>query len=78
MQKLKESMTINATPEIASGFGGGVAEIANQTTNNSNNSFTLNVKVDESDGNSREKYQRLFREFSWYIQQQQGRLGDVK
>lgn len=77
MQKLKESMTINATPEIASGFGGGVAGIANQTTNNSNNSFTLNVKVDESDGNSREKYQRLFREFSWYIQQQ-GRLGDVK
>lgn len=78
MQKLKESMTINATPEIASGFGGGVAGIANQTTNNSNNSFTLNVKVDASDGNSREKYQRLFREFSWYIQQQQGRLGDVK
>lgn len=78
MQKLKESMTINATPEIASGFSGGVAGIANQTTNNSNNSFTLNVKVDESDGNSREKYHRLFREFSWYIQQQQGRLGDVK
>lgn len=78
MQKLKESMTINATPELASGFSGGVAGVANQTTNNSNNSFTLNVKVDESDGNSREKYHHLFREFSWYIQQQQGRLGDVK
>lgn len=78
MQKLKESMTINATPEIASGFTGGLTGVSNQTTNNSSNSFTLNVNVDESDGNSRDKYQRMFREFCWLIQQQQGRLGDIK
>ncbi len=43
----------------------------------SNDSYTLNINQTGNISDNRESMERLFKEFSWYIQQQKGRMGDI-
>lgn len=58
-------------------MAGGTSSTAAQTNQTSNNQYTLNVNVSEGDVDNIDKMKRLFKEFTWYMQQQNGRLGDA-
>ena len=69
------------TPELALGISGGgsLAGTYNRTVNNNpqsssvdNRNFTFNANANGTENNSREFYERLFKEFKWYIQQEGG------
>ncbi len=81
LDKMTGGMMKMTSPEVALGIAGGgaMAGTHNRTINNSpqtsnvdNRNFTFNANANGTERNEREFYQRLFREFKWYIQQEGG------
>ena len=79
--KMNTGMMKIGTPELALGVssGGSLAGNYSRTINNSpqtssvdNRNFTFNANANGSEKNEREFYERLFKEFKWYIQQEGG------
>lgn len=68
----------NANRSLSLGVSAGATTTpvaqANQVANHQ---YTLNVNVSGGDIDNRDKMKRLFKEFAWYMQQEQGRLGGV-
>lgn len=81
IDKMNAGMMKMNTPELALGISGGglLAGNYNRTVNNNpqtssvdNRNFTFNANASGTENNDREFYERLFKEFKWYIQQEGG------
>lgn len=81
LDKMTNGMVKRSTPEMALGIAGGgaMAGTYNRTINNNpqtssvdNRNFTFNANANGTENNDREFYERLFKEFKWYIQQEGG------
>ena len=84
LDKMTDGMMKMTSPELALGIAGGgaLAGTYNRVTNNSpqssnvdNRKFTFNANANGTENNDREFYERLFREFKWYIEQEGGAFG---
>ena len=84
LDKMTGGMMKMTSPELALGIAGGgaLAGTYNRVTNNSpqssnvdNRKFTFNANANGTENNDREFYERLFREFKWYIEQEGGAFG---
>ena len=76
IEKMNTGMIKMNTPELALGVaGGGYNHVVNnnpQTSSVDNRNFTFNANASGTESNDREFYERLFKEFKWYIQQEGG------
>ncbi len=81
LDKMTGGMMKVTSPEVALGIAGGgamagtynrTANNNSQTSNTDNRKFTFNANANGTESNDREFYERLFREFKYYIQQEGG------
>lgn len=82
LNQMTGNMMKMTTPELALGTSRmGASTVMNSRSssnvhqNNDNRNFTFNANANGTERNEREFYERLFREFKYYIQQEGGALG---